>query len=78
MLVIVDKFTKWIVARPIFVIKSKQVALFFLEIVHRFGVMKSIITDNNTQFTEKKFLRFYDAYHIRVDWSTMVHPFTNG
>jgi hypothetical protein len=30
-------------------------------------VPNSIITDNSTQFTEKKFLRFYDEYHIRVD-----------
>ena len=27
---------------------------------------------------EKKFLRFYDEYHIRVDWATVAHPRTNG
>ena len=56
MLVIVDKFSKWIEARPISVIKSEQAMLFFLDIVHHFGVLNSIITDNGTQFTEKKFL----------------------
>ena len=30
------------------------------------------------QFTKKKFLRFYDEYHIRVDWAAVVHPHTNG
>jgi hypothetical protein len=29
--------------------------------------LNSIITDNDTQFTRKKFLRFYDDNHIRVD-----------
>ena len=63
MLVTIDKFTKWIEARPIFVIKSEQVVLFFLDIIHRFGVPNSIIMDNGTQFTSKKFLRFYDEQH---------------
>ena len=56
LLVAVDKFTKWIEARPISVIKSEQAVLFFLDIVHRFGVPNSIITDNDTQFTRKKFI----------------------
>ena len=56
LLVIVDKFTKWIEARSIFAIKSKQAVMFFLDIVHRFGVPNSIITDSGMQFTGKKFL----------------------
>ena len=78
LLVAVDKFTKWIEARPISVIKSEQAMLFFLDIVHRFGVPTSIITDNSTQFTGKKFLRLCDEYHIRVDWAVVAHPRTNG
>ena len=56
LLVTVHKFIKWIEARPISTVKSKQAVLFFLDIVHRFGVPNSIITDNGTQFTRKKFL----------------------
>ena len=56
LLVVVDKFTKWTEARPISMIKSEQAVLFFLDIVHRFGVPNSIIMDNSTQFTRKKFL----------------------
>ena len=78
MLVAVDKFTKWIEARPISVIKFQQVVLFFLDIIHRFGVPNSIITDNGMRFTRKKFLRFCDEYHIRVDWAAVTHPRTNG
>ena len=48
LLVTVDKFTKWVEARPISTIKSEQAVLFFLDIIHRFGVLNSIITDNGT------------------------------
>jgi hypothetical protein len=56
LLVIIDKFSKWIEARPITSIRSEQAVLFFTDIVHRFGVPNYIITDNDTQFTDKKFL----------------------
>ena len=63
----VDKFSKWIEARPIAKIKSEQAVQFFTHIVYRFGVSNSIITDNSTQFTGKKFLKFSDDFHIHVD-----------
>ena len=34
--------------------------------------------DNGTQFIRKKFLRFCDEHHIRVDWAAVAHPRTNG
>jgi transposase InsO family protein len=51
---------------------------FFTNIIHRLGVPNSIITDNGTQFTMKKFLNFYKDHHIRVDWAAVAHPMTNG
>ena len=74
MLVAIDKFSKWIKARPISKIRFEQVVLFFTDNVFRFGVPNSIITDNGTQFTSKKFLVFCDNNHIRVDWSAVAHP----
>jgi hypothetical protein len=67
LLVAVDKFSKWIEARSITKIKSEQAVLFFHDIIHWFRVLNSIITNNGTQFIGKKFLRFYDEYHICVD-----------
>jgi hypothetical protein len=46
LLVTIDKFSKWIEAQPITKIKSEQAMLFFHDIIHRFGVLNSIITDN--------------------------------
>jgi transposase InsO family protein len=51
---------------------------FFTNIIHRFGVPNSIITNNGTQFTGKKFLDFCEDHHIRVDWAAVAHPMTNG
>jgi transposase InsO family protein len=78
LLVAIDKFSKWIEARPITSIRSKQAMLFFTDIVHRFGVPNCIIMDNGTQFTGKKFLDFCDNHHICVLWSAVAHPKTNG
>ena len=64
LLVSIDKFSKWIEARSINRIKSEQAVLFFTNIIHRFGVPNTIITDNGTQFTGKKFLTFCDDHHI--------------
>jgi transposase InsO family protein len=78
LLVAIDKFSKWIEVRPLNSIRSEQAVAFFTNIIHRFGVPNSIITDNDTQFTGRKFLDFYEDHHIRVDWATMAHPMTNG
>jgi transposase InsO family protein len=41
-------------------------------------VPNSIITDNGSQFTGRKFLEFCDKFHIRVDWAAVAHPQTNS
>jgi hypothetical protein len=50
------------------------VVLFFTDIIHRFGIINSIITENGTQFTGKKFLNLCDDHHIRMDWGAEAHP----
>jgi transposase InsO family protein len=78
LLVAVDKFSKWIEARPIVNVHSEEAVSFFTDIIYRFGIPNTIIIDNGTQFTGKKFLNFYDDNHIHVDWSAVAHPKTNG
>jgi hypothetical protein len=78
LLVAIDKFSKWIEVRPLNSIRSEQAVAFFTNIIHRFGVPSSIITDNGTQFTGRKFLDFCEDHHIRVDWAAIAHPMTNG
>jgi transposase InsO family protein len=74
----VDKFSKWIEACPITNLRAEQAMSFFTDIIHWFGVSNSIITNNGSQFTSKKFLEFCDEHHIRMDWAAVAHPQTNG
>jgi transposase InsO family protein len=78
LLVAIDEFSKWIEVWPITSIRSEQAVAFFTNIIHHFGVSNSIITDNGTHFTGKKFLDFCEDHHIRVDWAAVAHPMTNG
>ena len=78
LLVAIDKFTKWIEAKPITNIRSKEAVKFFINIIYRFGVPNYIITDHGTNFTRKKFLDFNDGYGIKIDWPSVGHPRTNG
>jgi transposase InsO family protein len=78
LLVAVNKFSKWIEAQPIVNVRSEEAVSFFIDIIYRFGIPNMIITDNDTQFMGKKFLNFYDDNNIRIDWSAVVHPKTNG
>jgi hypothetical protein len=77
LLVAIDKFSKWIEVRPITNLKAEQAMTFFTDIIYRFGVPNSIITDNRSQFTGRKFLEFCDKFHIRVDWAAVAYPQTN-
>jgi transposase InsO family protein len=77
LLVAIDKFSKWVEVRPITNLRAEQAVMFFTDIVCRFGVPNSIITDNRSQFTGRKFLKFCNKFHIRVDWAAVAHPQTN-
>jgi hypothetical protein len=48
LLVAVDKFTKWIEAKPMATIDSKQLVSFVRDIIFHFGVPNSIIPDNGS------------------------------
>jgi transposase InsO family protein len=78
LLVAINKFSKWIEVQPLTSIRSEQVVAFFTNIIHRFGIPNSIITDNGPQFTGTKFLDFCEDHHIHVDWAAVAHPMTNG
>ncbi|MCI36880.1 gypsy retrotransposon integrase-like protein, partial [Trifolium medium] len=52
----VDYFTKWIEAEPLSNISGPSILrLFKRNILAQFGVPQAIVTDNGTQFTDKRF-----------------------
>jgi transposase InsO family protein len=78
LLVAIDKFSKWVEVCPITNLRAERAVTFFTNIIYMFGVPNSIITDNGSQFTGRKFLEFCDKFHIRMDWAAVAHPQTNG
>jgi len=44
----------------------------------RFGIPYSIITDNGTQFTDKRFKKLMADLHIKNYFTSVEHPQTNG
>ena len=67
LLVMVDKFTKWIEAKPVKTVKSGPVIEFISEVVHRYGVPHSIITDNGTNFTADEVKSWCKNMGIKLD-----------
>ena len=47
----VDKFTKWIEAKPVKTAESGLVIDFISGVVHHYGVPHNIITNNGSNFT---------------------------
>ena len=58
-LVMIDKFTKWIEVKPIRKLDGKTAVTFLRDIILRYGYPHSIITNNGTNFAEGAFSRFY-------------------
>ena len=78
LLVAVDKFTKWIEARPIKKLDGPTAVRFIADIMVRYGVPHSIITDNGTNFAKGALARFASQQGIRLDVASVAHPQSNG
>ena len=57
---------------------SEKAVTFLDQVIHRFGIPNSIITDLGTQFTENTFWDFYDERSMVVKYVLVAHPRANG
>ncbi|XP_064987655.1 uncharacterized protein LOC135626355 [Musa acuminata AAA Group] len=74
----VDYFTKWVEAEPLATITEHQMEKFvWRNLVTRFGLPKTIITDNGPQFAGRRF-QFCSSHGIQLRFSLVAHPHTNG
>ncbi|XP_057755284.1 uncharacterized protein LOC130974412 [Arachis stenosperma] len=48
------------------------------KVITRFGIPEVVISDNGTQFADKKFTEFLNGLGIRQKFSSVEHPRTNG
>ncbi|PNX58048.1 gag-pol polyprotein, partial [Trifolium pratense] len=79
LIVAVDYFTKWIEAEPLASITTFNVLRFFKRnILARFGIPQVVVTDNGTQFTDKKMREFMARIGTTQHFTSVEHPQTNG
>ena len=77
-LIVVDKFTKWIEVKPITKVSSDHAVEFISEILHKFGFPNTIITDLGSNFTSQSFCDYYENSSIDVKYVSVAHPRANG
>jgi hypothetical protein len=76
--VAMDKFTKWVKAKPTASITAAKAVEFIKDIMDRFGVPNNIITDNMTQFTMREFNDSYVDSGIKVNYAPVSHLQSNN
>ena len=79
MLVGTNYFTKWVEVKSLANIRDVDVKKFFWKnIVTRFGIPHSLISDNGLQFDSKSFRRYCCELGITNKYSTPAYPQWNG
>jgi transposase InsO family protein len=77
-LVAIDKFTKWIEYKPIASLTSAKAVEFIQDIIFRFEIPNSIITDLGSNFTSSEFFDFCEQRSIQIKYASVAHPRANG
>ncbi|XP_020195169.1 uncharacterized protein [Aegilops tauschii subsp. strangulata] len=78
LLVVVDKFTNWIEARPIKKLNGPTVVRFVKDIAVRYDILQSIITDNITNFAKGALAQYCSVSGIWLDLASIAHAQSNG
>jgi hypothetical protein len=73
-LVAIDKFTKWIEYKPFASLTSAKAVEFIQDIIFRFGIPNSIITDLESNFASSEFFDFYEQRSIQIKYASVAHP----
>jgi hypothetical protein len=74
LLVAVDKLMKWVEAKPIRKLDGKTTLKFVKDIVVRFGIPHSIITNNGSNLSQGEVEEYYHPNGIRLDLACVAHP----
>jgi transposase InsO family protein len=77
-LVAIDKFTKWIEYKLIASLTLAKAVEFIQDIIFRFGIPNSIITDLGSNFTSSEFFDFCEQRSIQIKYALVAHPRANG
>ena len=75
LIVAVDHFTKWVEVEAVPTITEARIQHFFWkEVICRFGIPHTLITDNGKQFDNDKFKVFCSKLGIKLRFTSIAHP----
>jgi hypothetical protein len=77
-LVVIDKFSKWIEVKPVTCPKADRVLDFLDELMHCYGLPHRIITDLGSNFNNHQFWEYCENNGINVRYVSIAHPRANG
>nr|KYP51988.1 Pro-Pol polyprotein [Cajanus cajan] len=79
LIVAVDYFNKWIEAEPVATISAEKVRTFLWKNVKcRYSVPQVLVSDNGTQFASGRVRDFCREISIRMTFTSVEHPQSNG
>ncbi|XP_072060259.1 uncharacterized protein [Arachis hypogaea] len=79
LIVAIDFYTKWVEAELLASISSTNCRKFmWRQVITRFGIPKAVISENGTQFVDKKFGEFLSGLGIKQKFYSVEHPQSNG
>ncbi|XP_019435906.1 PREDICTED: uncharacterized protein LOC109342364 [Lupinus angustifolius] len=74
LIVVIDYFTKWIEAEALATITLVNIQKFtWRNIITRFGIPSAIVTDNDTQFTDRRFQELLSGLRIKQHFTSVEH-----
>ncbi|XP_057981338.1 uncharacterized protein LOC131166784 [Malania oleifera] len=79
LLVAIDYFTKWVEVKPLATIIEWNITRFvWKSVVFHFEIPWVIVTGHGRQFDNEHFKKFYSDLSIKLFFTSMVHPQSNG
>ena len=79
LLVAIDYFIKWVETEALSTITEAKVQNFIWKnIIYRFRIPQTIISNNGRQFNSQGFREFYSGLGIKNRFSSPGHPQANG
>jgi hypothetical protein len=77
-LIAVDKFSKWVEARPIASLSGETTTCFIKDIVVRYDIPNSIITNNGSNLSRGELEQYFYHMGMQLYATSTVHPRSNG
>ncbi|KAM7284519.1 uncharacterized protein ISCGN_001613 [Ixodes scapularis] len=77
-LIVIDAYSKWIEATATNHATSDSTIRQLRELFSRFGIPRTVVTDNGTPFTSEEFSQFLKRNHVEHYRTAPYHPESNG